>query len=296
MNIKAGLACTEHIPFLSRLANKLHAVAMTKLPHRQQLMDPVLRALAELGGSGSIEEIRESVISILEIPDALANLPHDSKKSSGNRTELEYALAWARTYLKQLGYVENSVRGIWSLTKGLPKRDLFTEKGKLEDINSPVPKNQLDWQEQLSATLTEKLSPAAFERLVQRILRETGFAQVEVTGRTGDGGIDGKGIAKINGILSFHVVFQCKRYKGAVSAPEIRSFRGAMQGKADKGLFITTGYFTREAIKESTRDGAIAIDLVDGAKLIEKLKELGLGLKIETVESITVCPEWFETL
>src|SRR5205823_8842550 len=109
-----------------------------------------------------------------------------------------------------------------------------------------------------------------------RVLRETGFTQVEVTGRSGDGGIDGKGIAKINGILSFRVVFQCKRYRGSVGASEIRDFRGAMQGRADKGLFITTGYFTRDAIKEATRDGATAIDLVDGEKLVEKLRELGL--------------------
>jgi restriction system protein len=117
-----------------------------------------------------------------------------------------------------------------------------------------------------------------------------------VTGKSGDGGIDGRGIAKINGILSFRVVFQCKRYSGAVGTSEIRDFRGAMQGRADKGLFITTGYFTRDAVKEATRDGAIAIDLVDGEKLAEKLKELGLGLKIERTESIIVDEDWFKNL
>jgi len=117
-----------------------------------------------------------------------------------------------------------------------------------------------------------------------------------VTGRTGDGGIDGKGIAKINGILSFHVVFQCKRYAGSVGSAEIRNFRGAMQGRADKGLFITTGYFTREAIREAVRDGASAIDLVNGDKLAEKLKTLGLGVKVDYIESITLQPEWFKTI
>lgn len=144
--------------------------------------------------------------------------------------------------------------------------------------------------------LTSKLSPAGFERLIQRVLRETGFVQVEVTGRTNDGGIDGKGIAKINGILSFHVVFQCKRYQGAVSAPQVRDFRGAMIGRADKGLFITTGYFTREAIKEATRDGAPTIDLVDGEKLAEKLKELALGVKIQTIEKVVIEADWFDTI
>ena len=150
--------------------------------------------------------------------------------------------------------------------------------------------------EQLNSYLTTKLSPAAFERLIQRMLREAGFVQVEVTGKSGDGGIDGRGIAKINGILSFRIVFQCKRYKGAVGAPEIRDFRGAMQGRADKGLFLTTGYFTRDAVREATRDGAIAIDLVDGEKLAEKLKELGLGVSIQWTESVTVDEGWFEKL
>jgi restriction system protein len=126
--------------------------------------------------------------------------------------------------------------------------------------------------------------------LIQRILREKGFTQVEITGKTGDGGIDGRGIAKINGILSFHIIFQCKRYKGKVSSSYIRDFRGAMVGRTDKGLFITTGSFTREA----TRDGAPAIDLMDGNKIAEKLKELNLGIDVELREHVTVNETWFE--
>ncbi len=127
-------------------------------------------------------------------------------------------------------------------------------------------------------------------------MRESGFTQVDVTGKSGDGGIDGTGIARINGILSFRVVFQCKRYRGSVGAGEIRDFRGAMQGRADKGLFITTGHFTRDALKEATRDGAIAIDLVDGEHLAEKLAELSLGVRIERVETYVVDEEWFNSL
>ena len=152
------------------------------------------------------------------------------------------------------------------------------------------------WKENLSSLLTQKLEPAEFERLVQRLLRESGFIQVEVTGRTGDGGIDGKGIARIHGFMSFHVLFQCKRYKGSVSASEIRDFRGAMVGRADKGLFVTTGTFTPSAIREATRDGAPPIDLVNGDELADKLKELGLGIKIELVERISVDEAWFENL
>jgi restriction system protein len=249
-------------------------------------MAATLRALAALGGSGSIEEIREKVIEILSVTDEVANLPYTTKRGNvDGRTALEYNLAWARTYLGQMGYLENSSRGIWSLTAlGADPNAMTDLRGKKEPKDGP-PK-----------TDCQSMDPSAFERLVQRMLRETGFVQVEVTGRTGDGGIDGKGIAKINGILSFHVVFQCKRYSGSVGSTEIRNFRGAMQGRADKGLFLTTGYFTRDAIREAVRDGASAIDLVDGEKLAEKLKALGLGVKVEQVESVSLDPEWFKTL
>lgn len=142
------------------------------------------------------------------------------------------------------------------------------------------------------------MSPDAFERLTQRILRESGFIQVEVTGRTGDGGVDGRGIMQLGGMLSFRVIFQCKRYQGSVGAGQIRDFRGAMVGRAEKGLFITTGTFTPDARREATRDGAPPIDLVDGDQLIDILKKLELGVhsrKVE-IEEITVDSEWFATI
>ncbi len=260
---------------------------MHKLPHRNELMAPTVEAIKALGGSGSIEEIVEKVISLLGISDELVAQHHITKHGNEDgRTQLEYELAWVRTYLKQLGILENSARGVWALTGKEFKSDSMATVVAVEKAD-----NSIDWRERLNIYLVETLSPAAFERLIQRMLRETGFVQVEVTGRTGDGGIDGKGIAKINGILSFRVVFQCKRYRGAVGTSEIRDFRGAMQGRADKGLFITTGYFTREAVKEATRDGAIAIDIVDGEKLAEKLKELALGVRIERVETVIIDEE-----
>ena len=265
-------------------------------PHRQDLMNPVLRALAELGGSASAEEIRDKVIALLSLPDDLATQQYVTKRGSQDgRTQLEYDLAWVRTHLKQLGLVENSARGVWALTRKGNETGADTEFSLKS--TPPIETNPVaaDWREQLKKLLVE-LTPAAFERLIQRVLREKGFSQVEITGRTGDGGVDGKGIAKINGILSFHVVFQCKRYKGSVASSEIRDFRGAMQGRADKGLFLTTGYFTRDAVREATRDGAIAIDLVDGEKLAESLKELELGVKIERVETILLDASWFTDL
>ncbi|MGA7918943.1 MAG: restriction endonuclease [Candidatus Acidiferrales bacterium] len=264
-----------------------------KLPTFDQLMNPFLRSLRALGGSGSVEEIYDKVVELERIPDEIVSQAHDPEKS--NQTEVAYRLAWARTYLKKFGLLDNSSRGIWSLNshaknletvdpqevvrtvRALVKKDTET-KGTETALPTEVMQEQ-EWKHRLHAILTQKLSPAAFERLVQRLLRESGFIQVEITGRSGDGGIDGRGIARVHGLMSFHVLFQCKRYKGSVGPGEIRDFRGAMVGRADKGLFLTTGTFTPAAVKEATRDGAPPIDLVDGSDFAEKLREARSGYR-----------------
>jgi restriction system protein len=285
-----------------------------KIPTYDRLMNPLLIALKELGGSGSVEEIYDKVVELEKFSDDVLAQQHNPEKS--NQTEVAYRLAWARTYMKKYGLLENSTRGIWSLNqkaRELGKIDPHEvvqfvrslnrkeQESKGSDIAaedafiSEVSEGQ-EWKQQLYIVLTQKLSPAAFERLVQRVLRESGFTQVEVTGRSGDGGIDGRGIARINGLMSFHVIFQCKRYKGSVGSDEIRNFRGAMQGRADKGLFVTTGTFTPAAVKEATRDGAPPIDLLDGAEFAEKLRALGLGVLTKTVQVYTVDEEWFSNI
>lgn len=248
--------------------------------------------MKELGGSGTNEEINDKVVVIMQIPEELLNLNHKNT----NQTEFEYQLAWVRTMLKNQGLIDNSQRGVWALVNNdAVDFDLIQmpDKKLEKRINEEIEDTE-NWKERIIEVITEKLTPSSFERLIQRLLREKGFTQVEVTGRSGDGGIDGRGIAKINGILSFHIIFQCKRYKGKVSSKEIRDFRVAMVGRTDKGLFITTGSFTRDAIAEATRDGAPAIDIMDGEKLAEKLKELNLGVKIELKENISVDEKWFE--
>ncbi len=287
-----------------------------RLPTHIQLMKPLLQALQALGGSGSIEEIYDKVVEAERFPEDILSQLHDPEKS--NQTEIAYRLAWARTYLKKYGWLENSNRGIWSLNgKGeLDKfdpqavvhaiRSMYRDSTKatagptdaisLADISEGHVSEEQEWKQKLHGILTQNLNPAAFERLVQRVLREAGFTQVEVIGRTGDGGIDGRGIARIHGLMSFHVLFQCKRYKGSVGPGEIRDFRGAMMGRADKGLFITTGTFTPGAVKEATRDGAPPIDLLDGDEFAQKLRELGLGVSTKTVEVYTVEDAWFSTL
>ena len=150
-----------------------------------------------------------------------------------------------------------------------------------------------DWREQLVELLLG-MSPAAFERLCSRMLRESGFIEVTVTGRSGDGGVDGHGIIRMGGLISFPVLFQCKRFRGSVTPGLVRDFRGAMAGRSDKGLIITTGNFTRDARLEATRDGVTPIDLIDGNSLAEKLKELELGVKTEMVEEVSIDEEWFK--
>lgn len=280
-----------------------------ELPTYDEFIRPVVQAVIDLGGSGSIEEINNKVFELTKLSDIVLQIPHGE---DGAISEVEYRLAWTRTYLKKYGLLDNSERGVWALTKPLITSDIINPDEVVKTVKEQVRKNSLkenandlegsnlteqpvnseDWKEDLLRTLFT-ISPAAFERLTQRLLRESGFIQVEVTGKTGDGGIDGKGIVRISGFLSFHVIFQCKRYKGSITPSLIRDFRGAMQGRADKGLFITTGSFTRESIREATRDGAPPIDLIDGELLCEKLKEFKLGITTKEIEHVEVDHDWY---
>jgi restriction system protein len=262
---------------------------MKNLPKREKFFQPVLMAIQELGGSGTNQEIDLKVIEILVIPSSLLEIPHNE-----TQTKFKYEMAWVRTMLKNQGLIENSSRGVWSLLNNKNIGFNFSISRKESERITEEVEDLENWKKEIIDVINSTLSPDAFERLVKRILREKGFDQVEVTGRSGDGGIDGTGIARINGILSFHIIFQCKRYKGKVSSGEIRDFRGAMVGRTDKGLFITTGRFTSSAMAEASRDGAPVIDLIDGEKLAVKLKELGLGVDVKIREEVRVNKEWFE--
>lgn len=272
--------------------------------NNKSFLNPTVNALKELGGSAHISEIEEQIILDLKLSDKQVNVIH-----KGNRTKLNYDLAWARTYLKKYGLIENSANGVWALTKKGNSIDEIDEKTLMKTVQeqnlkkkygnlttiSIEDENEQKWEDEL-LNIIKKISPDAFERLCQRLLRELGFVDVNVTGKVGDGGIDGSGIIKINGTLSFHVVFQAKRYDKSVSSSVIRDFRGAMVGRADKGLILTTGTFTRAAIMEARRDGAPNVDLVDGVNFVKKLKELKLGVEIEKVEKVIINDEWFNNI
>ncbi|MCV6545669.1 MAG: restriction endonuclease [Cohaesibacter sp.] len=290
-------------------------------PDLPLLMLITLDALRALGGSATIQEIVDYVIE----NEGISEEEQSYLMPNGRDRRLNYYLAWSRTFLKRGEATENSARGVWALTevgekittlgetkkihtqvneeerqRAKAKRD--AEKSKpapskaKEDHSTPmsIEDNDEVWRDHLLAEL-QKMAPDAFERLSQRLLREAGFVKVEVRGKTGDGGIDGVGILRVN-LVTFQVYFQCKKWSGSVGSKEIRDFRGALQGRADKGLFITTSSFTKQASDEATRDGAIAIDLIDGQRLCELLKQYELGVKTETVERVTILADWLKDI
>ncbi len=294
------------------------------VPKHHELFNPVLRAIKTLGGSATIAELDEEATKRLRLTEDEIAEPHNERI-----TELEYRLAWARTYLKTYGLLDNTGRGVWVVThrgnetetidpravirfvnqqrKPRKRTDRATDAADAADVADTTPATVVNgpdladalqeqsWRDELLATLLA-LRPDAFERLCQRVLRESGFVEVKVTGRAGDGGIDGIGIVQLGGLLGFPVLFQCKRYRGTLSAPAIRDFRGAMQGRADRGIVLTTGTFTRDARREATRDGVPLISLIDGEQLLDKLKELRLGVHVKMIEQVSVQTEWFSEI
>ena len=284
-------------------------IPKSQIPTFEDLLWPTLKALEGIGGSASIQELSSRIAMDMALPDEVLDVLH----KEGPQTEVDYRAAWARTHLRMIGATDNTARGVWTITdRG---RDIQSEEQVRElvrnaradrfktknprGVKAPEPETtdadeDQNWEDALLGIL-RSMAPDAFERLCQRMLRESGFTRVEVTGRSGDGGIDGAGVLRVN-LISFQVRFQCKRYAGSVGAREIRDFRGAMVGRADKGLFITTGAFTKEAQREAVRDGAPAIDLIDGSELCILLKDLALGVSTKTVQEITPEPEFFEAL
>jgi restriction system protein len=270
-------------------------------------MWPTLQVIRDLGGSARIDEITEGVVEregFTEEQQQVMRRPDD------HTSMIDYRLAWARNYLKNIGALENSARGVWAVTERgreldeheIPelvrewKREYYRQR-KLEQKEAEVLEDDADddladWTEALLDRLLQ-LDPGAFERLTQRLLREAGFRNVEVLGRSGDGGLDGVGVYRVS-LVSFPVYFQCKRYKGSVPSSAVRDFRGAMSGRGEKGLLITTGSFTKGAREEATRDGAPPVELVSGDDLCELLKQYELGVSVRTVEVPEVDQSFFD--
>ena len=305
---------------MSRVHNARMNSITDSVPPREELCLPILRVLQRRGGSASIREISEDLAAVLELPDAVREVAH----GNGRQSEFDYQSAWARTFLKRMAAATNSSRGVWSITEygrelaadadtaeaevqgrilehiRSYRRSLAIRRAEKraagDSSDSEEDDPDTEWTDELLGVL-KQMAPDAFERLCQRLLRESGFTRVEVTGRTGDGGIDGIGVLRVR-LISFQIVFQCKRYAGVVGAGAIRDFRGSMIGRGDKGLVITTGRFSASAEQEAVRDGAPVIDLIDGDALCGLLKEHGLGVRTEkeTVERVTVDAGFFATI
>jgi restriction system protein len=287
------------------------------IPTYRDLMYPTLVAVRQLGGSAANAELEEAVPEIADISDEQLAVEYPEGSAQHGESKVVNRLHWARSYLKKIGALENSVRGVWSITpKGLEylemdpvdadrslkqadnavRAEMRKAKAQQETEDGDDAEASDGWKDTLLAAM-KAMDPYAFERLTMRLLREAGFRNVEVTSKSGDGGIDGVGVYKVS-LVSFPTYFQCKRYAGSVSAGVVRDFRGAMSGRGEKGLVITTGTFTPAAKAEATRDGAPPVDLVGGDDLCDLLKEFGLGVEVEKriVEDITVNVEFFDAI
>ena len=287
-----------------------------RIPRYTDLILPTFLALEELGGSGKNDEILTSVIQDLNLSDEIVDFPH---KDSTSMSELSYQLAWARTYLKKYGVIENSARCVWSILPEFTQETTLDAKKIVqtvvqkdaeqrqnrsalsdnaaedtpEDDGIGIPDEVKPWRQRLQEIL-QTMDPYGFERLTQRILRECGFSQVEVTKKSGDGGIDGTGKLRMNGLFSFNVAFQCKRYSGVVGAGEVRDFRGSLNNNIEKGLLITTGTFSKLAKQEATDPGKRLIDLMDGEELIDKIVEFSIGVR--EVKDYEIDEEFFKKI
>ena len=282
-----------------------------RVPRYPQLLNPLFQALKDLGGSGSNSELLDKVIENMRLPADVVDIMH---KGRTDMSEVAYQLAWARTDLKNAGVITNSSRSVWSILPEYTSVDELDPKEILKKIRkniNPVnddpapedddptndeveyPEEAKPWKARL-AEILQNMDPYGFERLTQRVLRECGFSQVEVTKKSGDGGIDGTGKLKINGIFSFNVAFQCKRYSGLVGAPAVRDFRGSLTTDIEKGVLITTGTFSKAAREEASNPGKQQIDLIDGDEFITKIAEYGIGVR--EVKAYEIDEEYFKKI
>ena len=263
-----------------------------KGPEFIRFFRPIIQVMRNLGGSGTASEIVDRSLEVAQVTEA-----EQQAVNKNGLSRVKNQVHWARQFLVWTGYLGSSKWGVWNLTdKGmsidlsnfnaldvyksvLANRPKKAKESATQQRDEDIPDEE-EPKDHRAALLEviKSLSPGGFERLTQRLLRESGFQQVTVTGKSGDGGIDGIGTLKVNPFVSFNVLFQCKRYQGAVTPSQVRDFRGAMQGRADKGLIITTGAFTLEAKKEARRDGVPPIELVDGDTLVEMFEQHELGL------------------
>jgi len=263
---------------------------------------PLVEVLRNIGGSGTTADVIDQVIEYMKIPEGEV-----AKTIASGASRVRNQIEWARMYLVKADLMDSSQRGVWKLTeKGyeavLSDDSIYEIFKKVQKISQKTkePKNQEELTEidetivddeahgETILSILKNLSSGGFEKLCKRLLTEIGVHDVQITGGTGDQGIDGTGVVKVNDVVGFNIIFQCKRYKDAVAPHHVRDFRGTMQGRADKGIIITTGRFTAEAKKESVRDGVPPIELIDGERLVTLFEKYKLGLKPKVVYDVVL--------
>ena len=287
-------------------ASKQKQYNRMKGPKFLKYVNPVLKQLQENGGVGNSSNTIEQVIEKLKISEDELN-----ETTSNGQARVRNQINWARFYLFKAGLIDNSERGLWRLTKegivaNLDDKGVYQLfKGVQENVkkNKKIEhKTANDFDEEstedeehsaILLNLIKSLTPNGFEKLCKRLLTEIGIQDIVITGGANDQGIDGIGLVKLNEVVSLNIVFQCKRYKETVSPHHVRDFRGAMQGRGEKGLILTTGRFTKESKREANRDGVPPIELIDGERLVELFEKYKLGLKPLLVYEVDY--EFFKT-
>jgi restriction system protein len=291
---------------------------MSKLkgPKFIQYFQPVIDGLRGLGSSAKPREVYAWISEHFSVPKE-----EIEETTKGGQSRFENKVGWARFYLAKGGLIDAEQRGVWVLTEAGRKANLShddaynlfrtihdgfqRDEGDLggrtasektgDDVDASAPDettylNQDAVQEELVRIL-RSITDKGFEELSARLLRHIGFENLKVTGQTGDHGIDGEGYLLINRFVRIKVMFQCKRYKNAVQAKEIRDFRGAIQGRAERGIFLTTGTFTKGARQEAARENTTTVELVDIDRLLELLIEESLG--VHETKALTIDREFF---
>lgn len=271
--------------------------AAVRGPEFVGLFSPVIDTLRDLGDSGKPKEVSELIAKRLKISDEEL-----SRTNKRGQSRFENQVHWARFYLAKAGLIDMSRRGVWTLTKaGREARmdhqqalSIFNEVHQKFPRGTPEPepegtneyaeappdeqtRTDRDFRTEM-VDMLQSLSADGFERLCMLVLREVGFEEVTVTGRSGDGGIDGIGTLRVNPLASDRVVFQCKKHTRQISPNYVREFRGSMDGRATRGIFLATSTFSAEARREAERLGVAPIEMVDLDRLIGLMKDVGLGV------------------
>ena len=265
------------------------------IPSEKDIELPLLQEIEAAGGQGKPSDLYDKVAKHfpqLTSADQKARHPRSGLLIWTNRVQ------WTRQHLIYKGQVDGSTRGVWKIT----------EKGRarIRAISRPAPSPRpltlptfsmlFDRErQQIRAQLHEllmNLHPQQFEAFAGKLLESVGFTGVEVTKYVGDGGIDGYGNLDM-GVVKVKAAFQVKRWRQNVPRSEIDQFRGAIQGKFDQGIFVTTSDFADEAKKVSSVPGAVPIVLINGDKVLDIMLEKGLGVRQEPLTVARVDEEFF---